>query len=97
MLGHVADILGEPSTQKLETEEYQAVIRKKTASKDVEMKPQLIIIQQENNLQIAGGSKVDAHFDDINPELLYDTLRMYLLTNIPKVKKRKKIPKQLSD
>jgi hypothetical protein len=90
VLGHVADILGEQNEKKLEAPEYQAVIRKKTAHRDVETKPQLIVIQQENGLQIAGGSGIDAHFDDINPELLYDTLRIYLLTAISKAEKSRK-------
>jgi hypothetical protein len=87
ILGRVADMLGEKETPKVEAQEYQAVIRKKTSHQDVETKPQLIIIQQGSNLQIIGGSEMDVQFDDINPELLYDTLRLYLLTKVQKEKK----------
>ncbi|NVM27792.1 MAG: hypothetical protein HWN65_03030 [Candidatus Helarchaeota archaeon] len=92
LLGHMAEIIGEQDLPKMDVQEYQAVIRKKTAQQDVQTKPQLIIIQQGPSLRILGGSKLDAHFNDISPELLYDTLRRYLLTKIPrKDKKHKKI------
>jgi hypothetical protein len=83
-LGRMADVLGESAPQQTETQEYQAVVRKKTSHRDVETKPQLIIIQQKGMLQILGGSELDAHFDDITPELLNDTLQRYLLTKMPK-------------
>lgn len=83
LLGRMADILGEPAPQKTETQEYQAVIRKKTSHRDVETKPQLIIIQQKGLLEILGGHELEAQFDDISPELLADTLRRYLLTKMP--------------
>jgi hypothetical protein len=85
LLGRMADIIGESAPQQTETlEEYQAVIRKKTSHRDVETKPQLIIIQQKGLLEILGGSELEAHFDDISPDLLNDTLRRYLLTKLPK-------------
>ncbi|MDD1779542.1 MAG: hypothetical protein LUQ65_15370 [Candidatus Helarchaeota archaeon] len=84
LLGRMADILGESAPQQTETPEYQSVIRKKTSHRDVETKPHLIIIQQKGMLQILGVHELDAHFDDINPELLNDTLQRYLLTKMPK-------------
>ena len=84
LLGHVVDIIGEPDPLQTKAQLYQAVIRKKAAQTDVEKKPQLIIFQQENELQIMGGSNLDPRFADINPELLFDTLRLYLLTKRPK-------------
>jgi len=84
LLGRMADIMGDSAPHQTETQEYQAVIRKKTSHRDVETKPQLIIIQQKGMLQILGGSELEAHFDDISPELLNDTLRRYLLTKVPK-------------
>ena len=89
LLGHMAEIIGEQDLPKMDVQEYQAVIRKKTAQQDVQTKPQLIIIQQGPSLRILGGSKLDAHFNDIIPELLHDTLRLYLLTKAPKKKKSK--------
>ena len=85
LLGRMANILGESAPQQTETQEYQAVIRKKTSHRDVETKPQLIIIQQQGILQIFGGSELEAHFDAISPELLNDSLRRYLLTKVPKL------------
>jgi len=84
LLGRMADIMGESAPHQTETQEYQAVIRKKTSHRDVETKPQLIIIQQKGLLEILGGSDLDAHFDNISTELLNDTLRRYLLTKMPK-------------
>jgi len=84
ILGRVAEILREPEGQKEDVPEYQAIIRKKTSHRDVQTKPQLIIIQQGTSLQIIGGYEIDPHFTNITPELLHDTLRRYLLTKIPK-------------
>jgi hypothetical protein len=84
LLGRMAEVLGESAPQQTETQDYQAVIRKKTAHRDVETKPQLIIIQQQGLLEILGGRELEAQFDDISPELLTDTLRRYLLTKMPK-------------
>ncbi len=93
LLGRMADSLGETETRQAESPEYQAIIRKRTSQRDVKTKPQLVIVQQGTTLQIYGGSSLDARFGDITPELLYDTLRRYLLTNIPKGKRHKRIAK----
>ncbi len=89
ILGRVADIVGEAGGQEGKYQDYQALVRKKTAQKDVETKPQVIIVQQKGILQIAGGNTFDAHFDNISPELLFDTLRLYLLTKVPIEKSKK--------
>jgi hypothetical protein len=80
LLGRFADILSEESPKKTIAPEYQAGIRKKTSHRNVSTKAQLIIIQRNDVLQFLGGSELDDHFADISPELLYDTLRRYLLT-----------------
>ena len=90
LLGSVANVLGAPPVQKLEapaTPEYHAEIRKKRIQSTTEIKPQLIIIQGGPTLQIMGGSGIDLSFDDISPELLYDTLHYYLLAKVSKSKK----------
>ncbi|MHA1279645.1 MAG: hypothetical protein ACTSRC_10805 [Candidatus Helarchaeota archaeon] len=80
LLSRVAEILEDSEIAEEHTEEYQAVILKKRKLKESELKPQLIIMQRGNSLRIMGGSKFDDHCEDIHPELLYDTLRRYLLT-----------------
>jgi hypothetical protein len=90
LLGSVANVLGAPPVQKLEAPaapEYHAAIRKKRIQRTMEIKPQLIIIQGGPTLQIMGGSGIDSSFDNINPELLYDTLHYFLLSKIPTSKK----------
>ncbi len=79
LLDRVTDMLGEPSEEMEEGEEYQAIILRKRKSKTSELKPQLLIMQGGNALRIMGGSKFDEHCEDILPELLHDTLRYYLL------------------
>ncbi len=86
LLGLVANMFGEPDAQKLEAQEYQAIIFKKKSKRTAVAKPQLIINQRHDALQIIGGSKIDPHFKDISPDLLYDTLRYYLLIKVPKRK-----------
>ncbi|MHA1145683.1 MAG: hypothetical protein ACTSRW_13160 [Candidatus Helarchaeota archaeon] len=90
LLGRIVNVLGDASTQSFQADEYQAEIREKRIRSTGEIKPQLIITQSGNTLQIIGGSEVDSNFDDIDPNLLQDTLRLFLLTKTPKEKTNKK-------
>lgn len=87
LLGRIINVLGDREPEKYEVQEYQAEIRKKRTRMPPDVRPQLIINQSESMLQIIGGSEIDSNFEDIDPELLDDTLRIYLLTEITKEKK----------
>ncbi|MFX1450333.1 MAG: hypothetical protein ACFFCM_05800 [Promethearchaeota archaeon] len=63
--------------------EYRALIRPKTKR---EVNPQLVIHQTGRDLRILGGSRLttEQELDDVDPELLKDTLHFMLLTKVKK-------------
>ena len=84
LFGRIINVLGDSTSPKFKVQEYQAEIRKKHVRPPDDNKPQLIITQNENSLQIIGGSEIDSNFDNISIGLLKDTLQMYLLAKPPK-------------
>ncbi|MHA1380062.1 MAG: hypothetical protein ACTSRG_16950 [Candidatus Helarchaeota archaeon] len=80
-LDAIINIVGERELEVVP--EYRAIIKPKT-NRDVN--PQLIIHQTGNDLRILGGSQLTAEqaLDDVDPELLHDTLKFMLLTKAKK-------------
>ncbi|MHA1267101.1 MAG: hypothetical protein ACTSRS_17815 [Candidatus Helarchaeota archaeon] len=90
LLGHMVNLFREMDLQKVQAPEYQAVVRIKSPYQTGRPKPQIIIIQQGSTLRFLGGSKLNEKFSDISPQLLYDTLRRYLLTKASASKNKAK-------
>ena len=81
LLDTIINIIGEKEMEVVP--EYRALIKPKT-KKDVN--PQLVIHQTGHDLRILGGSQLtsEQEFDDVDPELLSDTLKYILLTKAKK-------------
>lgn len=91
LLGRIVAVLGDSEVEKeYDVQEYQSEIRKKRVRMPEDVRPQLVVTQSGSTLQIIGGSEVDSNFEDIEPELLYDTLRLYLLIKVQKEAKSDK-------
>lgn len=75
----IINIIGEKEIQNVP--EYRALIKPKSKR---EISPQLIIHQTGNDLRIMGGSQLttEQEFDDVDVELLNDTLKFMLLTKL---------------
>ncbi|MFX0133706.1 MAG: hypothetical protein ACFFDN_08685 [Candidatus Hodarchaeota archaeon] len=77
VLDAILNIVGEKEMEVVP--EYRALIKPKLKR---EINPQLVIHQTGRDLRILGGSQLttEQEFDDIDPELLKDTLNFMLLT-----------------